>query len=294
MRKLLVLLMIGLFLSPMLVGAISEPQEGDPEYSFDRIVEHQNRAIIEIGFDQEGDGIYLAFECNSTLNMHIINSSARLEIMTEPIPIWDPVLDINLLYRTEGNVKFILPYNDTFYILFVNSAFVDSDLIGWYALDKTGPQMEVFGIEDGQNYDYTDEIDVICSFEEIYWNITKLELLYGVGYIAEEQDVSTKFINWSVQIDFSDYREDAVEFIFRGTDVFENTRDITINIVIINRPTTPVEPTEPPIGIFILMFGLFGICGIVAGLNHIRAYRKEGMDAFKPKVAGKKRKKKRR
>ena len=130
MKRLTIIVFLCLFLIPIGAMAIGHSWEGDPVYNYDRIVEHSNRQMVEIAFNVAGTGVYLEFECNSTLNMHLINSTARLAILQ--YEEWDPVNGINLIERLSGNVSFVLPYDDTFYLLFVNlNPTIDSDLIGW-------------------------------------------------------------------------------------------------------------------------------------------------------------------
>lgn len=288
MKKILILIIIILFFIPILAVAVDPPDPEDPSFDYDRTVFGNNRAIIEIAYGEEGMGLYLAFECDVELNMHIINSTAYDAILN--MQPWDSVNNLNLLYRLDGAMKFILPYDDTFYVLFVNNQMDDSELVGWYACDETGPQMEVFGMIDGQKFEYTDEIEVTCYFEDRYWNLTKMELFYRGIYDVDSMAVNQKLYNWSVWIDFSNYDDSYPIFVFRGTDTFGNTRDVTIQVEIINGPVTTTDPVDPPGGVLLVMFGFFGVCGILGIISAVKTYRSEGIEGLRPKIQEKKRK----
>jgi len=293
MKRLMILFVIGLFFSPIFAAGLDDPVEGDTSYNFDRVVEHQNRGVVEIGITTEGSGIYLTFECDIELNIHIINSSARLAIYnSQP---WDDVNGLTLLYRTDGAMKFLLPYDDIFYILFTNNDpfNMDSNLVVWWATDDTGPQMTLY--EADLSYQYNTATEFTCMFREIYWNLTKMELKYefadGIYATTKTKEVNQKLYNWTVVIDFNKFDTNIIDFKFVGTDTFGNVAEEQFRVLLLNHPTVVVPPTDPPIGLFIIMFGLVSICGLSAGFNYLRAYRKEGMEAFKPKASGKKRKK---
>jgi len=293
MKKILVLLLIGLFFSPIFVSALDQPTDGDPTYDFDRVVFAKNNAMVEIAFSDEGEGVYLVFECDVELNMHIINSSARMAVLQHQA--WDSVNDMNLLFRTDGSLKFILPYDDTFYILFNNDQNEDSNLDGWYAADKTGPQIILTGISDGQGVDYTDNIEVFCYFEEPYWNLTKMEVLYGIGYSLRTMEVNQKLYNLSVWIDFSVFGESSVDLIFKGTDTFGNVRELPITVVIFNLPITTTTPTgDGGTFMFMVVVGVVGLFGVAAIISSANTYRREGVEGLRPKGSVTKRQKKQR
>jgi len=152
----------------------------DPVVDFSRDIDPKSmynpaRAIVEINTAEAGIGVYMYMETNISVNVHIINSSAREAILTGGK--WGSIYAfVNI---RDLDFQFITPYNDTFFILIVNmnrlsAAHVD----GWYAFDKTGPSVNV-------TYDNDDRWYWIGVTASDKFNISKIEI-YNDQYLVCE------------------------------------------------------------------------------------------------------------
>jgi len=176
-RMKILVIMVLIFLAFILPSPISAE---DPVIDFSRDIDPKSmynpaRAIIEINTAEAGVGVYMYMETNISVNVHIINSSAREAILTGGK--WGSVYAfVNI---RDLDFQFITPYNDTFFILIVNlNRLSGAHVDGWYAFDKTEPSVDVtYGNDDRWYW-----IGVVASDK---FNISKIEI-YNDQYLVYE------------------------------------------------------------------------------------------------------------
>lgn len=243
-----------IFIVAVLILVIPVPIQAtlsdDPVVDFSRDIDPKSmynpaRAIVEINTAESGVGVYMHIDTNISVNVHIINSSAREAILTGGR--WGSVyafVDIDDL-----DFQFVTPYNDTFFILIVNMNRLSAVHVnGWYAFDKTAPTIDVvYGKNDKT---YWVSIDTNDRF-----NISKIELYREQYKIFEKVfNKSNASLDYSASITLLD--EGKNYFTIKVYDIVGN---VGIETFVISMPRATTTVTTPVWNVFtaLLLLGIF-------------------------------------
>ena len=288
-----ILIIILFLLIPNIVTA-GNPDPDDPYYDISRIIDakiypNPGRELIELAAGSEGYGMYFDFITNSSVNYHILNSSARMAVL-ESKP-WSSVNNYDFMNKTALEFEFINPYTDTFWLLIYNPnpAFVDFQ--GWYAGDETGPSGEIWGFVDSdKRYHITETINVGCYFDDRF-GIYEVSLYADHYFVASEIVDSTGAVNWTIDLDLSALYIAKIDLKFTAVDQVGNSKsyieEIIVDTLNITNPTTTTI-TEIPLVILGLLISMPILLGIVMLISSYLQSRKKEIIVDKKKHKDKK------
>lgn len=198
--KIILSILLALFLFPSFAIAIEpDPRDdyvGIDEYVDRKIDDNPGRFFRAIMWNKTGNGIYGYLSSNGTMSLHIINRSAWYAILTGGS--WSAIQ--SYMYRTEPiNFKFIIPYEDTFYLLVINNANSRIHLVGWYAKDTQEADITVAGLKDGGRYERTRYNSIIIDIADRS-NIINVTLYANAYPIDQTIGNGTGFLHWETGI----------------------------------------------------------------------------------------------
>jgi hypothetical protein len=226
------------------------------------------KVFIEINWNEKGDGIYFHIEFNTTVSfVFIVNSTTKFYLdgggtITQELSVENLVFaEIEIL-----DYQFILPYEDDFYFLILNSKSTAVWMTGWYAKDTSAPIGTVTGIKNGDVFDRGDDVDIYIYYEADRFNITDLHFGRGVFIIRQETLNTDGPVSWTVNLNTGSMTPGEGYINFTVMDGAGNSDSIIINIYINRLPPDPIDPIVV-IGIIGGLAGLGAVIGLISYRN---------------------------
>ena len=233
------------------------------------------KVFVEIQWNDEGDGIYFHIEFNVSISMlFIVNSTTAYNLQVGSGAITQDLAVNGFLVIDIDNIdsEFILPYDDTFYFMILNSRSIYAWMTGWYAKDTHAPVGVVNGIESGNRFDRGDDIDIYVYYEADRFNITDLYFGRGMYTIRHETLNADGPVNWTVTLNTGSMQYGDGYINFTVVDGAGNSDSVIIDVHI---NTIPVEPEPVDTSLVInLVIGIV-VLGTVIGLASYRNIRKD-------------------
>lgn len=247
-KKMLIFMFLSLvFLLPMFAMAQTDPLPNDSYRMMPEGLPAGGDEFMELNWGDEGSLIYWHIDTSQTLRLYLVNSSV-FEVKQWDLPIFSAQIEAGEVF----NYNITLPYDDIFYFRLENVDVVYANIVGWYAVDQTTPEGNLYGISTNHagevRLDST--IEFGCQFSD-YFGISNIVLYENDVMMRTYGGPVESVVTWEI-IDYIFTTLGEVTIEVKGEDLGKNVVSITKTVEVVEE-FSPIPTTTEPfdwIGVF--------------------------------------------